>query len=106
MSSRSSGPTASTVGGVQAQGVLPRGESYQVQFEIAVRLVGMDGAGRDPDGTGRRSDPGAGVRGDGQHAPARVDDLVVVVPVRLYLRTGRQSLSAGGGPRARGGLPS
>src|SRR5206468_5452393 len=82
--------------GVEAEGVVVAGQAHQVQVEVAVGAVGVDGAGGDPEGAGARGEPGAGVGGDGEDAGAGVDDLVLVVPVCVDALSGGEAPGSGG----------
>ena len=72
----------------QPERVVGRGQADQVQFEFAVGLVGVHGAGRHPDGAGGRRDPGARAVVTASTPAPGVDDLVVVVAVRVDRRPG------------------
>lgn len=60
---------------------------------------GRAGAGGHPDGTVARGDPGTRVGRDGLHAPAGVDDLVVVMAMGVDSGARRQPAGVGRGDR-------
>jgi hypothetical protein len=99
ISSRSNGLTGQNGGSVQPEWIGGGGQTQRVQSELAVGAVCVESAGGDPDGPSRRGDPRSFVRRDGQHPAPGVDDLVVVVPVRVDLFPGRESQGAGGSDR-------
>lgn len=82
--------------GFQRKRVEVRRKSDEMEPDVSMRSVGMDGAGGHPDGACGGRDPRARVGGDGDDTATGVDDLVGVVTVRADEPTGRQLLRPGG----------
>lgn len=83
--------------GREAERVVLGRQGHRVHGGLAVGAVLVHGTGGQPDGPGRRRDPAARVGGHREQAAARVDDLVVLMPVRVDPSAGAHRGDARGG---------
>jgi hypothetical protein len=70
-----------------------------VEVQISVGAVLVHRSRGHPDRAVSGGDPGSSAGGEGQHSAAGVDDLMVVMSMRVDCPAGRQPLGAGRGGR-------